>query len=120
MALPSSAWTQNELGRRDYFICQALLAIVVIFIPYLPKVIAPLASMWMFTYRARNAGRPAWVIVGLGIVAVEMFAGEIVRWGAAHVSRETLGYAVIGWIVLHVAFAVALGVLKPKAQPNPA
>jgi hypothetical protein len=120
MALPSSGWTKNELGRRDYFICQVLLAVAMIFIPYLLKVIGPLASMWMFTFRARNAGRQAWAIAGLGIVLVEMFAGEIARWGLAHFGRETVGYGVMGWIILHVVFAVALGVLKPKAQASQA
>jgi uncharacterized membrane protein YhaH (DUF805 family) len=107
---PKSFWTefgQGKIGRRDYFICLAILIVIYL----LSTTAAPgIAWMLLFVGRARDTERKLWSILALLITVPEMFFLK----ASVNALNETYGRSVVGWVMIaviavHLGFAVTLG-----------
>jgi hypothetical protein len=119
MSAPRFEWRLFALGRRDYWICAGLLVAITALLPVsFIFVGAPAGWLLLFTARVQDIGKSAWSWPALAIVGLEMFGRSGFRYVAEHYSRSTAGYLFIGLVVLHLVFAVALGLQRSRAAPD--
>lgn len=114
---PRSFWKgiqQGKIGRRDYFICLAILAVIY---ALSPRLIGEAIWMILFFGRAQDIGRSVWKILSVAIVLIEFL---FVEWAINSLiethGRQTAGFVMLGIIGAHICFAVCLGLQKPSSE----
>lgn len=116
---PKSFWTgfgEGKIGRRDYFIC---LAILIALYLLSPRAAPGIAWMLLFVGRARDTERKLWNILALVIILPEMFFLK----PSINALNEAYGRGVVGWVMIaviavHLGFAVTLGMQRPSTAKS--
>lgn len=114
-----TGWRPPQVDRKTYFISAGVLVVLVALMPMSFAISAGAAAGWLllFTARIRDIGRQMWSIPALLLVGLEMFNKETVGWLYGHFGREWTGYFIIALLIVHVVFAVALGIQRSAPRP---
>jgi hypothetical protein len=110
-----TGWRPTQIGRKKYIIFAGVLALLTAAFP-LSFVVGGGAAGWLllFTARVHDIGRPALAFPALAVVGVEMFGKDAVPFVSHHWGDTAVGYAALGLMLVHICFAVWLG-LQPSS-----